>query len=381
MKILHTAHSYYPERNGIAEVVSQISRGLVLLGHEVHVATGLIEKTTNYEELSGVKINRFSISGNYLEGVKGNPAEIKRYLDFVLKSDWDIIVNHAGQSWPTDLLINHVGRISIPFIYVPHGMSGINDPKWSEYFSIMPELFERYAHISCLSESFDEKPFCDAHNIKHYSIIPNGVNLDEFERFELIDVRTNWRIGNKKLVLNISNHNPLKGHKEFIQLAEKFDNDFVFVNIGNSYPAARFNLGKFGVQGGCYYECLLKSRGVQNHLMKTHVPREEILSVLRTADLFVLTSNWEASPIVILEAMASGLPWLSFNVGNVKEQSGGIVVDDLEHMAFTVKKLFDDRELIVKLAEAGKKQILERNNWTNIVKMYENLYTFVLRSQ
>jgi glycosyltransferase involved in cell wall biosynthesis len=381
VKILHTTHSYYPEKNGISEVVSQVSRGLVSLGHDVYIATSLIESATNYEQLSGVKVNRFAISGNYLDGIKGHSDEIKRYLDFVLKSDWDVIVNHAGQSWPTDLLIDHVGRVDVPFIYVPHGMSGINDPKWSEYFSMMPELFQRYTHISCLSESFDEKPFCDTHNIKHHSVIPNGVNLNEFEKPQLIDVRTTWEIGKKKLILNISNHNPLKGHKEFIQLAKKFDSDFVFVNIGNSYPAAKFDLGKFGIQGGCYYECLLKSRIVKNYLMKTHVPREEILSALKTADLFVLTSNWEASPIVILEAMASGLPWLSFNVGNVKEQSGGVVVDDLRHMIVTMKELFNDRELTMKLSEAGRKQILERNNWKNIVKMYENLYVSVLRGR
>ena len=39
MRILHTVESYYPQKNGMSEVVRQISEGLVQLGHEVFVAT------------------------------------------------------------------------------------------------------------------------------------------------------------------------------------------------------------------------------------------------------------------------------------------------------------------------------------------------------
>lgn len=45
----------------------------------------------------------------------------------------------------------------------------------------------------------------------------------------------------------------------------------------------------------------------------------EINSFYKKADIFILTSDWEGTPNVILEAMASGLPVVSTNVGGVSE--------------------------------------------------------------
>jgi len=39
MKILHTVESYTPSINGMQQVVKQLSERLVLLGHDVTVAT------------------------------------------------------------------------------------------------------------------------------------------------------------------------------------------------------------------------------------------------------------------------------------------------------------------------------------------------------
>jgi glycosyltransferase involved in cell wall biosynthesis len=47
--------------------------------------------------------------------------------------------------------------------------------------------------------------------------------------------------------------------------------------------------------------------------------REEIAELLRKADLLALTSYWENQPVVLLEALASGLPVVAPNVGGIPE--------------------------------------------------------------
>ena len=60
-----------------------------------------------------------------------------------------------------------------------------------------------------------------------------------------------------------------------------------------------------------------------------HVPgieRAEVGDALAAADLLVLPSLTEVSPVCLLEAMSTGLPWIaSPNAGNAAELDGGVV--------------------------------------------------------
>ncbi|MGB9880934.1 MAG: glycosyltransferase, partial [Anaerolineae bacterium] len=68
------------------------------------------------------------------------------------------------------------------------------------------------------------------------------------------------------------------------------------------------------------YEELARRLGLQDlvrfHGLKT---KPEVAEFMRRADLFVLPSEWENLPCVIIEAMASGLPVVATSVGGIPE--------------------------------------------------------------
>ena len=78
MRILHTALTYAPSLDGVAEVVRNISERLARRGHDVHVATAAVGSGDSYEELSGVHVHRFSARGSLTIGMRGQIEEYRR---------------------------------------------------------------------------------------------------------------------------------------------------------------------------------------------------------------------------------------------------------------------------------------------------------------
>ena len=102
MKILHTVEFYSPSVGGMQEVVKQLSERLVELGHDVTVATTKLSERKE-KIINGVKISEFDVSGNLVRGLKG---DIEKYENFLIESDFDVVVNFAAQQWATDISLS-----------------------------------------------------------------------------------------------------------------------------------------------------------------------------------------------------------------------------------------------------------------------------------
>jgi glycosyltransferase involved in cell wall biosynthesis len=179
-------------------------------------------------------------------------------------------------------------------------------------------------------------------------------------------------------VVNVSTHSPAKNHGALFGLARALggiDRSAHVTQIGTAHRASKWNLGRLGVRGGCYYRCAATAPFASNLTMKLGASRAETVSAVKEADLFILTSSWEASPLVILEAMAAGTPFVSFDTGCVREHAGGRVVASLPEMVAATRELLSNPELRRHLGEQGKARIAERHDWEVIVTAYENLYT------
>jgi hypothetical protein len=109
------------------------------------------------------------------------------------------------------------------------------------------------------------------------------------------------------------------------------------------------------------------------------MPRENVVAALKDADLFWFGSEIECFPLVILEAMAAGTPWLSMDVGNVAELAGGWIAKPHE-MAAKAQVLLASDELRRELGKQGQDEWKARFTWKHIVDEYEQVY-LTLRSE
>ena len=379
MRILHTAHSYYPEVSGVPEVVSQISSRLASKGHDVHVATGLVSPSHPQEEIiNGVHVHRFKVKGNAVKGITG---EFQQYRKYVLSQNWDILGMHCAQIWSTDSILSYLDKIRGKKVFISHGLSAWRDSAYDNYFNNLSIFMKRVNRIVSLSEMCEEKDFCLKFGLPLPLIINNGVDIAKWEKSS-VDLRSKWNIGGHPWVLSISNHNPVKGHFRFFKVIDgirKYLPGTIGTIIGGNYPAAAFGLGEIGVKGGCWYRCRFWEKMKPYVSLRSGLNREEVISAIHEADLVLTTSRWEASPLVVLESMAARTPWISFDVGCVREHVGGFVVNSDEEMASLAVDLLKNPSWRETLGEEGRSRIITNHDWDGIAEQYERLYESLIK--
>lgn len=391
MKILHTVELYHPSIGGAQEVVKQLSERLAKLGHDVTVATTHLPER-EYTILNGVKIKGFNISGNAVRGFTG---EIEKYQNFILESDFDVIMNYAAQQWTTDLVLSILDKVSSKKVLVPCGFSGLYSSQYSDYFEQMKNWLKKYDACVYLSNNYRDINFARKYGACDNSIlIPNGAGLDEFTQKIDVDLRAKLKIPyHHFLLLHVGSHTGLKGHKEAIQIFKKSNiKDVSLLIVANT------------ISSRCTLNCHLaekvnnvynKFRNSDKRILIKTLSRKETIAAYNEADMFLFPSNIECSPLVLFEAMASRTPFLTTDVGNAKEiinwsnggellptlkYSDGYVKADINASIKVLQNLFYNPQKRQKLANDGYNKWLSSFTWEKIAKEYESLYFNIIHN-
>jgi glycosyltransferase involved in cell wall biosynthesis len=98
---------------------------------------------------------------------------------------------------------------------------------------------------------------------------------------------------------------------------------------------------------------------------------------MASLDVSTLTSRWESGPLVVLEAMALGVPVVAFAVGSVPNQIGdtGRVVSEQDPLAAAteVMSLLRDRTARSSLGAAAAARVRDLFQWTDFATAVEQV--------
>lgn len=182
----------------------------------------------------------------------------------------------------------------------------------------------------------------------------------------------------------VANCFPGKGHEEIINMLEKHsytfpeNSFFVFAFCTPSWPVAKRLTASIR-------ERISRIRRPRCIVM-LDATRESVCEAFAASDVTVLTSLKEVAPVVILESMACGVPWVSFPVGNVPELPGGVVVDckirdhqgylkpsssEIDLFSKEIKELLINEEKRNQLGSAGLVSVGNDFNWDIVSGMYD----------
>lgn len=119
--------------------------------------------------------------------------------------------------------------------------------------------------------------------------------------------------------------------------------------------------------------------------MAGSVPSESMADVYRHADVFCLASWWEAMPLTVLEAMASGLPVVATDVGDnsrlVVHGETGLIVPprDPRALAEALARLLDDAPMRRRFGQAGRARVVAEFSLDRTIDELDTLYASVGR--
>ena len=107
---------------------------------------------------------------------------------------------------------------------------------------------------------------------------------------------------------------------------------------------------------------------------------EDLINFYQNADIFLLASDYEGLPLVLLEAMASGTPIIASDAIGIRETIGDpgtlINLPTSENFAREIDKLIKNKKIKEKLAEKGRKKA-NNYDWKKIVEKFEDVYQYV----
>ena len=237
--------------------------------------------------------------------------------------------------------------------------------------------------IICHSKYERDYKLCTVDRLKDkMTIIPNGVDLEDFDDNNMTRNDLASDISSKRWILNVSNFFPGKGQNHLIDILRLLPDpdEFVYIQVSHDID---FAVGQQNeLEWKKHATVKLGDRGISFRLMK-NISREHVIGFFKHSNVFAFVSEKEVAPIVLLESMASGLPWVATNIGNAAGLEGGkcigAVKDSRYHSYFDdrVKRLFAESIMEMLntpvIGESGRRHIERELTWKRILPKYSEV--------
>lgn len=375
MRIALVSDWYYPKIGGVASHMHNLALKLKGRGHDVAVVTNNWE-TGKEKELERLNIDLIKIPGvispifgiNVTYSLKST-QELNEFL-----KDFDIIHSHHAFT-PLALKAVKAGRtLEKGTLLTTHSISFAHESKLWQALGLTFPLFSHYLKYPhrIIAVSKAAKAFIEHFTDTKVEIIPNGVDDKTFHpNWNKEEIKEEFGIEGE-VILYVSRMSYRKGpHVLLNAFSQIKDATLVMAGNGELSPFLKAQAKFLGIEDRTRF--------------LGYVPTKELPKIFGMADIFVLPSiTAEAFGIVILEAMASGVPIIATTVGGIpeviKESESGLLVPPSNELELknAIEKLLNDESLRKWLGQNGRKAVEEKYSWNNVIKEIEKAYEEVL---
>jgi len=364
--------TYIPQINGVATSVHLFKKYLEEMGDNVYVFAPVVPSDEDKVfKVSGLKFpfepqHRFAI-----------PLS-QKILKLSSKLDLDVVHSHAPFSMGFQA-IRLSEKIGIPHVHTYHTLL-------TEYRHYLPmplrpteKAVKEFSMWFC---NMTDAVIAPTEKIKaeliDYGVkvpiytLPTGIDVKNFQRGLKYSIREKHSIPqNDKIVLFVGRVSKEKNIlfliNAFFELHKRIDNTTLVI-VGDG-PEKQEIIHK------------VSHLGIRNKVIFTgYIARDDIIEYYRQSDLFAFASVTETQGLVVLEALAAGLPVVAVAKEGIAdvliEGKGCLLLDEPFIAPFVDKmeKILKDANLRSKLSDEGLNYVNQNWSMDAIAKLLQDVY-------
>ncbi|MFY4813676.1 glycosyltransferase family 4 protein [Haloarcula sp. AONF1] len=361
MHILRVAQDIFPETVGGAPYhIHALSRDQAAMGHEVTVLTvsdGVEEReVTDQDGYTLIK------QPPKLE-LLGNQIFANTVSDLRGMEDFDVVHTHSHLFFSSNVAALYCRMADIPVAITCHGLNSQRGPFW----------FSR-AHLRTLGKwTYDSADVTLCYTDVEQSKLRNiGVDADIAVVNNGIDTNRFSPAGQEHPNIVNQSGQAIVFVGRLVDGKRPQDVLAAFDSIRKHCPdASLFFCGDGPLRDRL--ESTVADKGLADAVeFLGRVPYQQMPSVFRAADLFVLPSRTEGFPRTVIEALACETPVVASDLeqtSKIVNQTGKTVqVGNIEGFATAISDLLSDEHRLSELGKHGREIVTTRYNWAETVQ-------------
>ncbi|MGG7035119.1 MAG: N-acetyl-alpha-D-glucosaminyl L-malate synthase BshA [Flavobacterium sp.] len=360
----------YPTFGGSGVVATELGLELAKRGHEIHFITyrqpvrlALLNANVHYHEVIVPEYPLFhyqpyelALSSKLVDMVKLHKIELLHV---------HYAIPHAYAGYMAKQMLKEEG-IDLPMITTLHGTDITLVGNHPFYKPAVTFTINQSDFVTSVSQSLKDDTNKLFNITREINVIPNFIELDE----AVSEVSCNRSVLAKpeeRIITHISNFRKVKCIPDIIN---------IFYKIQKEIPAKLMMVGDGPEKEPA--ELLCEELGISDKVI-FFGNSNEINSILKNSDLFLLPSETESFGLAALEAMAFHVPVISSNSGGIPEVNihgiSGYLSDvgNVDEMAQNAISILKDNTTLNKFKENAF-EIAKKFDLKKVLPLYEDLY-------
>ncbi|PSL41958.1 N-acetyl-alpha-D-glucosaminyl L-malate synthase BshA [Planomicrobium soli] len=364
----------YPTVGGSGVIATELGKMLAEKGHEVHFITSStpFRLNRNYPNVYShqVDVNSYSV----FQYAPYDIALATKIAEVIQNEKLDLMhVHYAIPHAVCAILGRDMAGADIGIVTTLHGTDITVLGTDSSLKEAIRYGIEKSDIVTAVSDSLKEQTYDMIQPDKDIQTVYNFVDEREYRLKDVGKLKNEFGIGDQeKVLVHVSNFRKVKRVGDVVD---------TFYRVQQQVAAKLLLIGDGPEMGRVVQQ--VRELGIEEHVLFLG-KRDNLSELYNICDLKLLLSEKEAFGLVLLEAMACGVPGIGARIGGMPEiispGTNGYLIDlgDVEQAASYALKVLTNDELHQQLKQGALNTVKTRFHSTAILEQYEALYESLL---